>query len=100
MAYTVPANGYMAIFITKRGKVVGVAERRAAGAETLSNWAPVTDEPIDTNPVPDKVRDFEPITFLRSSDTALAPPADSEAELLGSNCYYVIQGGRAYRVCG
>lgn len=99
MAYAVPNNAAIAVFLTARGRILGVAERTSSTSETLAAWSKVTDEAVDANPVTDRIRDFEPVTFLRTNPSAVAPPDDYDEEVLAGNCFYVIQGGRAYKVC-
>jgi hypothetical protein len=71
----------------------------SATAETLAAWSKVTDEAVDANPVTGRIRDLEPVTFLRTNPSAVAPPDDYDEEFLLGNCFNVIQGGRAYKVC-
>jgi hypothetical protein len=101
MAFTVPNNAVMAVFLGVNGAATGVAFRNINTPNSLPAWDDVPVQPLNHDPLSDRMQDTDQFHYMRTSTTPTPSSADvlSDIRLLSGACYYIVQGGKAYRIC-
>jgi hypothetical protein len=101
MAFTVPNNAVMAVFLGVNGAATGVAFRNTNTPNSLPAWDDVPVQSLNYDPLSDRMQDTDQFHYMRTSTTAtpLSEEVLIDITRLTGACYYIVQEGKAYRIC-